>query len=185
MATDLAHLKPKKLAHDLKCRSAPPSKPASPPRAPASYHEMGPAVHQLPRRQAHGAALSELPRGAHCPSCNIDYDRDFEKNVELSFAPAPAVRPLMAGGFCLSGPMATPHVLVQLCWRRARSAAWHSTCRPAPTACVRCIPAPSSTSSIAAAVLRPARHRDRRRGDAGRQTRHDPFANDAASSWPP
>jgi class 3 adenylate cyclase len=59
-------------------------------------------------------ALSELPRGAHCPSCNIDYDRDFEKNVELSFAPAPSVRPLSAGGFCLSGPMATPHVAVQL-----------------------------------------------------------------------
>ncbi len=31
--------------------------------------------------------LSELPRGAHCPSCNIDYERDFERNVELSFAP--------------------------------------------------------------------------------------------------
>ena len=60
------------------------------------------------------SALSELPRGAHCPSCNIDYDRDFEKNVELSFAPAPAVRPLGVGGFCLSGPMATPHVAVQL-----------------------------------------------------------------------
>jgi class 3 adenylate cyclase len=58
--------------------------------------------------------LSELPRGAHCPSCNIDYDRDFERNVELSFAPAPLVRPLASGAFCLSGPMATPHVAVQL-----------------------------------------------------------------------
>ncbi|MBN9086162.1 MAG: adenylate/guanylate cyclase domain-containing protein [Reyranella sp.] len=60
------------------------------------------------------AALAELPRGAHCPSCNIDYDRDFERNVELSFSPAPAIRPLMAGGYCLSGPMATPHVPVQV-----------------------------------------------------------------------
>jgi class 3 adenylate cyclase len=60
------------------------------------------------------AALAELPRGAHCPSCNIDYDRDFERNVELSFSPAPAIRPLMAGGYCLSGPMATPHVPVQI-----------------------------------------------------------------------
>jgi len=59
------------------------------------------------------AALSELPKGAHCPSCNIDYDRDFERNIELSYAPAPAIRPLAEGGFCLSGPMATPHVLVQ------------------------------------------------------------------------
>src|SRR5438477_2327272 len=59
------------------------------------------------------AALAELPKGAHCPSCNIDYDRDFERNIELSCAPAAAIRPLAEGGFCLSGPMATPHVLVQ------------------------------------------------------------------------
>jgi class 3 adenylate cyclase len=59
------------------------------------------------------AALAELPKGAHCPSCNIDYDRDFERNIELSYAPAPAIRPLAEGGFCLSGPMATPHVFVQ------------------------------------------------------------------------
>ncbi len=60
------------------------------------------------------AALSELPTGAHCPSCNIDYERDFERNVELTFAPSPSVRPLASGGFCLSGPMATPHVAVQV-----------------------------------------------------------------------
>ena len=59
-------------------------------------------------------ALSDLPRGAHCASCNIDYDRDFERNVELSFSPAPTVRPLLEGGYCLSGPMSTPHVPVQL-----------------------------------------------------------------------
>jgi class 3 adenylate cyclase len=59
-------------------------------------------------------ALSELPRGAHCPSCNIDYERDFERNVELSFTPAPTVRPLLEGGYCLSGPMSTPHVHVQM-----------------------------------------------------------------------
>jgi class 3 adenylate cyclase len=62
-------------------------------------------------------ALSELPRGAHCPSCNIDYDRDFERNVELSFSPAPTVRPLIEGGYCLSGPMSTPHVPVQILLR--------------------------------------------------------------------
>ncbi|ORC00209.1 hypothetical protein B1T48_01265 [Mycobacterium persicum] len=60
------------------------------------------------------ATLSELPHGAHCPSCNIDYDRDFERNVELTFAPAPTVRPLPGGRFCLSGPMETQHVAVQV-----------------------------------------------------------------------
>lgn len=58
-------------------------------------------------------ALDQLPRGAHCPSCNIDYGTDFTENVELSFQPAPAIRPVMAGGFCIAGPMSTPHVVMQ------------------------------------------------------------------------
>jgi class 3 adenylate cyclase len=60
------------------------------------------------------ATLAELPHGAHCSSCNIDYDRDFERNVELTFTPAAVVRPLPGGRFCVSGPMETQHVAVQL-----------------------------------------------------------------------
>ncbi len=60
------------------------------------------------------ALLSELPRGAHCPACNIDYSRDFERNVELSFTPVPAIRPAVDGAYCLNGPMSTPHVPVQI-----------------------------------------------------------------------
>jgi class 3 adenylate cyclase len=58
-------------------------------------------------------ALDRLPKGAHCSTCNIDYDRDFSRNVELSFQPAPAVRPLGSGEHCLFGPMSTPHIWVQ------------------------------------------------------------------------
>jgi class 3 adenylate cyclase len=58
-------------------------------------------------------ALDQLERSAHCPSCNIAYDADFARNVELTFSPAPAVRELSTGEFCLSGPHATPHVVVQ------------------------------------------------------------------------
>jgi class 3 adenylate cyclase len=115
MATDLAHLKPKKLALDLKV----PQRVAVEACLAATRAGLFTMKWDLLCTNCRGAkltvsALSELPRGAHCPSCNIDYDRDFEKNVELSFAPAPSVRPLGVGGFCLSGPMATPHVLVQL-----------------------------------------------------------------------
>lgn len=60
------------------------------------------------------ASLDELPRGAHCDSCNIDYDSNFSRNVELSFHPAPALRPISAGEYCLFGPMSTPHVVLQL-----------------------------------------------------------------------
>ena len=59
-------------------------------------------------------ALDKLPRGAHCPTCNIDYERDFSRNVELSFRPAPALRPLSVGEYCLFGPMSTPHIRVHL-----------------------------------------------------------------------
>ena len=45
---------------------------------------------------------------------NIDYGRDFSKNVEASFRPAPAIRPLESGEYCLMGPMSTPHIKLQI-----------------------------------------------------------------------
>lgn len=59
-------------------------------------------------------SLDRLPTEAHCPSCNVGYDRDFARNVELSFHPAPGVRPVDDGEFCLFGPMSTPHVMLQV-----------------------------------------------------------------------
>lgn len=59
------------------------------------------------------SALDQLPRGAHCPSCNINYDSEFSRNVEITFQPSPAVREITAGEFCMAGPYATPHVMVQ------------------------------------------------------------------------
>jgi len=63
--------------------------------------------------KATAVSLEELPTEAHCESCNIDYDRDFARNVELTFHPAPAIRPVEHGEFCLFGPMSTPHVRLQ------------------------------------------------------------------------
>lgn len=59
------------------------------------------------------ASLDRLPRGAHCPTCNIDYEREFGRNVEITFRPSPAIRALVDGEFCLFGPMTTPHVFAQ------------------------------------------------------------------------
>ena len=115
MSADVAHLKPKVLAGDLDV----------PPRAAIEACLAGVKAGLLTMKwgllcpNCRGAklsvsTLSDLPRGAHCSSCNIDYDRDFEKNVELYFAPTPAIRTVADGGFCLSGPMGTPHVAVQV-----------------------------------------------------------------------
>ena len=114
MASDLAHLKPKRLARQIGVapRAAIEACLAAV-RAGLLTMSWDLLCTNCRGPKLSASALSELPRGAHCPSCNIDYDRDFEKNVELSFAPAPSVRPLLGGGFCLSGPMVTPHVVVQ------------------------------------------------------------------------
>lgn len=58
--------------------------------------------------------LDELPTGAHCDTCNIDYDREFSRNVELSFQPAPGIRPIVFGEYCLFGPGSTPHIVAQI-----------------------------------------------------------------------
>jgi len=60
------------------------------------------------------ASLDRLPTGAHCPTCNIDYERDFSKNVEAAFRPAAAIRPLVGGEYCLFGPMSTPHIKLHI-----------------------------------------------------------------------
>jgi len=57
--------------------------------------------------------LHELPQGAHCSSCNIDYRRDFTRNVELTFHPEPWFRPLPEGELCMLGQGSTPHVKLQ------------------------------------------------------------------------
>jgi len=115
MATDLAPLKPKRLARQFKVAVRPAVEAClAGVRAGLLTMKWDLLCTNCRGAKVSASALSELPRGAHCPSCNIDYDRDFEKNVELSFAPAPQVRPIASGGFCLSGPMATPHVAVQL-----------------------------------------------------------------------
>lgn len=115
MATDLTRLRPKSIATDL----------GVPPRAATEACLASVKAGLFSMKwdvvcpNCRGAkvsvpTLAELPHGAHCSSCNIDYDRDFERNVELTFAPTPAVRPLPAGRFCLSGPMETQHVAVQV-----------------------------------------------------------------------
>ena len=58
--------------------------------------------------------LESLPDGVHCPSCNIDYQRNFSANVELSFHPATAIRTINSDEtFCLMSPAHTPHVILQ------------------------------------------------------------------------
>jgi class 3 adenylate cyclase len=64
--------------------------------------------------KAISASMDAIPIGTHCGSCNIDYQRDFNRNVELAFLPSKSIRPLHSGEYCLFGPMSTPHIKAQL-----------------------------------------------------------------------
>jgi class 3 adenylate cyclase len=82
--------------------------------------------------KASATSLDRLPEGAHCGGCNIAYGRDFSRNVELTFRPAAAIRPLGEGEFCLLGPMSTPHI-----WA-------HVTLAPGEERSIELEPAPGS-----------------------------------------
>jgi class 3 adenylate cyclase len=57
--------------------------------------------------------LQDLPKGAHCSSCNIDYERNFSRNVELTFHPEPWIRPLPEGEMCMLGQGSARHIKFQ------------------------------------------------------------------------
>jgi len=76
--------------------------------------------------------LDELPKGAHCSSCNIDYERNFSRNVELTFHPEPWLRPLPEGELCLLGPGATPHVKFQAEVASEKTARFNLVLPPGP-----------------------------------------------------
>jgi class 3 adenylate cyclase len=63
---------------------------------------------RAPKEIARG--LDALPSGAHCGTCNVDYGRDFAKNVEAVFRPSASIRPMGGGEYCLFGPMSAPHI---------------------------------------------------------------------------
>ncbi|HEX8473017.1 MAG TPA: DUF5939 domain-containing protein [Pyrinomonadaceae bacterium] len=58
--------------------------------------------------------LREMPTEAHCASCNIDFTANFDRSVEVTFRPNPAVRQIEVREFCVGGPQVTPHIAAQL-----------------------------------------------------------------------
>ena len=63
--------------------------------------------------KASAATLKGLQDTAHCDVCNIDFTANFERGVELTFKPNPAVRRVEAVAYCVAGPQITPHVVAQ------------------------------------------------------------------------
>ena len=59
------------------------------------------------------ASLADISAEGHCQLCDITFDLDFDRSVEATFLPHPAIRPPVDALFCIGGPSRTPHVLVQ------------------------------------------------------------------------
>jgi class 3 adenylate cyclase len=58
--------------------------------------------------------LSELQAHVYCECCHANIDaEEFERAVELSFRPSPAIRAIDGQPYCVGGPMVTPHIVVQ------------------------------------------------------------------------
>jgi adenylate cyclase len=58
--------------------------------------------------------LASLRKEAHCETCNIEFDVNFDEYVEARFTVNPGIREAEVLTFCLAGPANTRHVVGQL-----------------------------------------------------------------------
>ena len=75
-------------------------------------------------RQPPAASLWQIRSLAHCDVCEIKFDAEFDKSVELKFSVNPAVRPVRDQTFCLAGPGGKPHILSQVWLEAGAEKSW-------------------------------------------------------------
>ena len=57
--------------------------------------------------------LGELRGRSHCNTCQIDFNVNFDHNIEVVFKPNPSVRPVeFNAAFCVGSPQLQPHVVL-------------------------------------------------------------------------
>jgi adenylate cyclase len=75
-------------------------------------------------RQQLVKSLSGLTRTSHCDVCQIEFDAQFDKSVELKFAINESIRPRDQQTFCLAGPGGKPHVISQTWLEPGQERSW-------------------------------------------------------------
>ncbi|MEN3326724.1 MAG: hypothetical protein V7638_1531 [Acidobacteriota bacterium] len=63
--------------------------------------------------QESNQSLRDIHTDVHCDGCKIDFRVNFDRYVELTFRPNPAVRRVDIKSFCVGSPELTPHVVAQ------------------------------------------------------------------------
>lgn len=57
--------------------------------------------------------LGEVHGRSHCSTCKIDFNVNFDHNIEVVFKPNPSVRPVeFNAAFCMGSPQLQPHVVM-------------------------------------------------------------------------
>ncbi|MFN0252216.1 MAG: protein kinase domain-containing protein [Kofleriaceae bacterium] len=59
-------------------------------------------------------SLAKIEEHARCKTCNVGFDVDFSRAIELAFRAAPDVRDVETQTFCIGGPGHFPHVAAQV-----------------------------------------------------------------------
>ncbi len=68
--------------------------------------------------------LSELRHAVHCDVCQIKYDGELDKSVELKFVIHQSLRAGEMQTFCLAGPGGKPHVVSQMYLQPGEQRVW-------------------------------------------------------------
>ena len=63
--------------------------------------------------QESGQSLKDIKTDVHCEGCQINFTVNFDRYVELTFRPNPAVRRVEVSSYCVGSPHFTPHVVAQ------------------------------------------------------------------------
>jgi class 3 adenylate cyclase len=59
--------------------------------------------------------LGDLTGSAHCNTCQIEFDVNFDQNVEVIFRPNPSIRPVdNTIEFCVGSPQRQPHIVFSM-----------------------------------------------------------------------
>lgn len=58
-------------------------------------------------------SLTEIQPQVTCDFCNIEFGVNFDRFVELTFRPTPAVRQIDTREYCIGSPQHTPHIVAQ------------------------------------------------------------------------
>jgi serine/threonine protein kinase len=59
------------------------------------------------------SSLTRVQGHSHCEVCNLDFEVDFSKSVEVIFSVHPEIRQIELKTYCIGGPFHAPHVIAQ------------------------------------------------------------------------